>query len=53
MSKFIINSILFFASVFLWVLMDGIADKETDITDVLIISFFVVWNINVARKEEK
>lgn len=50
--KFCLNLATLFGVVLLWVVLDLIFGKQTDLTDLLIIGFFLVWNANVSRKAE-
>jgi len=44
--KFYINLALFFLVGIAWAILDAIFDKTTDLTNLLVIGFFIVWNVN-------
>ena len=50
---FYINIAIFILFGWSWVLLDILFNNTTDKTDILIISFFVVWNYNISRKSNQ
>jgi len=50
--KFYINLALFFLVGIFWTILDAIFNETTDLTNLLVIGFFVVWNVNQCAIKE-
>jgi len=48
--RFYINLALFFGFGLIWIVLDVSSGKTTDLTHIMICSFFIVWNINHCGK---
>lgn len=51
-TKFYKNLALFFLTGAVWIILDLIFGNTTDLTDLLIVSFFIVWNTNQCKKDK-
>ena len=51
--RFYINILQFLGIGLFWTLLDIVLDTTTDLTDLIILAFFLVWNSNVCQKTKK
>jgi len=38
--------------VIFWTLLDAVFDKDTGLTNMLLLGFFIVWNINTCARKD-
>ncbi len=51
MNQNIENLVMFFCIAFFWRILDSLTGNFTDITTLMVISFFLVWNNSQGKKK--
>jgi len=50
--QFWLNLLYLFGIAIFWTVLDVIFGKSTDLTDKILLAFFIIWNVNTCAKKQ-